>query len=127
MRTTKIFFWTTTTIIFLFEGVLPVFTFNSPLAKEGTLHLGYPLYFAHAFVVFKALGGLAIIIPQIPARVKEWAYAGFSFDFIFACISYWAVDGPHIQTFFPLIFLCLLIVSYVCHHKIVKSKKAPIS
>jgi hypothetical protein len=59
-----------------------------------------------------------LVIPQIPKRVKEWAYTGFAFDFIFASISHGAVDGINGQTFFPFVVLAILIVSYVYYHKL---------
>lgn len=71
MKTAKIIFWVATGFIFLFEGVMPVFSFQTEMAKEGLRHLGYPQYFGNAFIVFKTLGALALIIPQIPKRVKE--------------------------------------------------------
>jgi hypothetical protein len=118
MKKEKILFWTATTIIALFEGLMPALTSQTELAKEGIRHLGYPEYFGSALVVFKVLGVLALVIPQIPKRIKEWAYAGFAFDFIFATISHGAVDGMDFQTFFPLIILGILIVSYVYYHKL---------
>lgn len=122
MKKEKIIFWTATILIFLFEGVVPAFTPQTELAKEGIKHLGYPEYFGDALVVFKVLGALALVIPQIPQRVKEWAYAGFAFDFIFATISHGAVDGIDFQTFFPLIILGILIVSYIYYHKLNATK-----
>ncbi|MBB4801854.1 hypothetical protein HNP37_001915 [Flavobacterium nitrogenifigens] len=122
MKTTKIIFWTTTILIFLFEGVMPAIFSQSHEAKEGIKHLGYPEYFGNALVVFKILGVLVLIIPQIPGRIKEWAYAGFAFDFIFASISHYAVDGLHFNTFFPLIVLAVLVVSYITYHKIQRYK-----
>ncbi|MFC0780024.1 DoxX family protein [Flavobacterium sp. HJSW_4] len=122
MKTTKIIFWTTTILIFLFEGVMPALTSQTELAKEGIKHLGYPEYFGNALVVFKILGVLALIIPKVPGRIKEWAYAGFAFDFIFASISHFAVDGIGFQGFFPLIVLAVLIVSYVTYHRIHRYK-----
>ena len=122
MKKDKIIFWVTTTLIFLFEGVMPALTSQTELAKEGIKHLGYPEYFGNALVVFKVLGTLALIIPQVPKRLKEWAYAGFAFDFIFASISHFAVDGIDFQGFFPLIVLAILIVSYVTYHKIQRYK-----
>ena len=112
MKTTKIIYWVSTIIIFLMEGLIPALTSQTKLAKEGINHLGYPEYFAQTLVIFKVLGALALIIPQIPKRVKEWAYAGFTFEFIFAAISHGAVDGIHFQTFLPVIFLGILAVSY---------------
>ncbi|OAD90322.1 hypothetical protein A7A78_07185 [Aequorivita soesokkakensis] len=122
MKKDKIIFWTATILIFLFEGVMPAFTSQTELAKEGIRHLGYPEYFGNALVVFKVLGSLILIIPQLPKRVKEWAYAGFAFDFIFASISHTAVDGFTFNSIFPLIVFAVLIVSYVYYHKIYSSK-----
>ncbi|MCM4166027.1 MULTISPECIES: DoxX family protein [unclassified Arenibacter] len=118
----KIFYWSATLIIALFEGVMPALTSQTELAKEGIRHLGYPEYFGNALVVFKVLGVLVLVIPQIPKRVKEWAYAGFAFDFIFASISHAVVDGINFQTFFPLIILVILMVSYFYYHKLNPSK-----
>ncbi len=123
MKKDKIFFWTATIIIALFEGVMPALTSQTELAKEGIRHLGYPEYFGNALVVFKVLGVLAILIPQVTRRVKEWAYAGFAFNFIFAIISNWAIDGPKLLTFFPLLILAILLVSYVYYHKLNPGKE----
>jgi hypothetical protein len=117
MKKHKIIFWVTTTIIFLMEGVMPALTSQTEMAKEGIRHLGYPEYFGVMLTVFKVLGALALIIPQVPHRVKEWAYAGFGFDFISAFVSYWAVEGLNALTFFPLIFLVILIFSYISYHR----------
>ena len=118
MKKDKIIFWITTSIIFLFEGVMPALTGHTELAKEGIRHLGYPEYFGTMLTVFKVTGTLALIIPQVPARIKEWAYAGLGLEFIAAFISLWAVDGLTGITFFPLIVLGILSVSYIYYHKI---------
>ena len=118
MKNQKIIFWVTTIIIFLMEGVMPAFTSQTEMAKEGIKHLGYPEYFGNALVVFKVVGALLLIIPQVPKRIKEWAYAGFAFDFIFASISHFAVDGLNFQSFFPLIILVILLVSYYSYHQL---------
>ncbi|SFT89896.1 DoxX-like family protein [Algoriphagus locisalis] len=114
----KIIFWSATTFIFLFEGVMPALFSQSELGKEGVRHLGYPYYFGMALVIFKICGTLILIVPKFPKRFKEWAYAGFTFDFIFASISHFAVDGVVFQSFFPLIILAILMVSYVYYHKL---------
>ena len=118
MKTQKIIYWSTTGLIALFEGVMPAITSQTKLAKEGIKHLGYPEYFGDALVIFKVLGVLALIIPKVPTRIKEWAYAGFAFDFIFAAISHGAVDGINFQTFFPFIILGILLLSYFSYHKL---------
>ena len=118
MKSTKIIYWATTTLIFLFEGLMPALTSQTEMAKEGLNHLGYPAYFGLALVVFKVLGTLALIIPQVPKTLIEWAYAGFVFDFIFAAISHWAVDGFGMDAVFPLIIMAVLLVSYRGYHQL---------
>ena len=120
MKKDKIIFWTTTSIIFLFEGVMPALTSQTEMAKEGIKHLGYPDYFGTMLAIFKVLGALALIIPQIPARIKEWAYAGFTFSLIAACVSNCAVTGVNGMAFFPIIILAILVVSYIYFHKLNK-------
>jgi hypothetical protein len=119
-KTTKIIYWISTGIIFLFEGLMPALTGHTELAKEGIRHLGYPEYFGTMLIFFKVAGSISIVIPAIPNRIKEWAYAGFCFDFISAFISHWVVDGFGGMTVFPLIVLVILVISYVQHNKLHK-------
>ena len=118
MKTNKIIFWITTSIIIIMEGVIPAFTYDSELAKQGISHLGYPLYFGNVLVAFKILGAIALLLPNIPVRIKEWVYAGFMCTFLFASISYIVVDGFGFFAMFPLIFLVILGISYITYHKI---------
>ncbi len=118
MKQTKLIYWISTSLIFIMEGVLPALTSQTELAKQGISHLGYPSYFGDALVVFKVLGALALIIPVAPKRIKELAYAGFVFDFVFASISHFAIDGINFQSFFPLIFLAILVGSYLSYQKL---------
>lgn len=124
MKKNKVIYWTATILIALFEGVMPALTSQTELAKQGIKHLGYPEYFGNALVVFKILGVLLIVIPQVPKQVKEWAYAGFAFTFVFATISHLAVDGINGQAFFPLIIFGILAVSYIYNHKLNSNNKA---
>ena len=119
-RSDKIIFWVTTGLIFLVESVMPGLTFNTELAKQGIAHLGYPDYFRLELTFFKVLGGLALIIPSIPARIKEWAYFGFVLDFVSAFLGHVIIDGFDGQAMFPLLMLVILIISYVYYHKISK-------
>jgi hypothetical protein len=119
MKGIKITYWITTSLIVAFEGVLPALTWNTPLAKQGIAHLQYPEYFGAALVLFKVLGAITLIFPQLSRKLKEWAYAGFTFDFIFASISHGAIDGlGNFNTWFPLIVLAILLISYRCFNKI---------
>ena len=84
----------------------------------GTKALGYPDYFAYSLVIAKILGVIAITLPKIPSRIKEWAYAGLAFTLIFAFISHSCVDKNIGNMIMPLVFLCILSVSYIYYRKI---------
>jgi len=84
---------------------------GSPPAVQGFAHVGYPQQLRVLLGVAKLLGAIALVIPGWP-RLKEWAYAGFTFAWIAAFFAhYLAKDGG--QAFMPLILLALLAVSYV--------------
>ena len=118
MKKQKILFWVSTSIIFLFEGVLVALTANSKMAIDGITHLGYPIYFVTMLAVFKIVGCIVLIVPRVPSRYKEWAYAGFGIDFISALVSIIAVEGLVGATLLPIAFICILIVSYTNYHKL---------
>ena len=121
-KKTKIIYWSATTVVFLFEGLLPALTSNSQLAVEGIRHLGYPDYFRVMLTFFKVAGALVLILPFIKGAIKEWAYAGMGITMSSAFISHWAVDGFSGQTIFPLIFLAILLTSYFSYQKIRKNQ-----
>jgi DoxX-like protein len=112
MKKIKIFYWVSTIIIFLFQGVMPALTSHTEMAKEGIRHLGYPEYFSVMLAVFKVAGSIVILLPWFSNTLKEWAYAGFTFDFLAASISNSIVDGFGMGTWFPLIVLVILMISY---------------
>jgi len=118
MKTTKITYWTATIIIFLLDGLMPALTSNTELAKQGISHLGYPDYFRVLLTVFKIIGAILLIVPAVKGRVKEWAYAGFSFNFVSAAVSHWVVDGFDGQVIFPIVAFAILAVSYVSYTKL---------
>lgn len=125
MKTTKIIYWTSTILIFLFDGVMPALTFNTELARQGISHLGYPDYFRVMLTCFKITGSVLLVLPVIKSRYKEWVYAGFGFNFISAAVSHWAVDGFGGQVIFPLVAFGILSVSYIFFHKMKSEAAAP--
>jgi hypothetical protein len=120
MKKNKIIFWTATIIIALMEAVMPIGTwiFAPEFMTIGTKALGYPDYFAYSLVIAKILGVIAITLPKIPSRIKEWAYAGLAFTLIFAFISHSCVDKNIGNMIMPLVFLGILSVSYIYYRKI---------
>ncbi len=122
MKKQKIIFWTTTIIIFIFEGVIPALTSQTDVAKEGIRHLGYPDYFGILLTLFKVAGSVGLIFAR--GRVREWVYAGFGFDFTFALLSLVIVDGITPLVILPLVCMILLVLSYRSYTKIQTLKRA---
>lgn len=108
----KITFWVATGLIAalcLFSG----FTYlsGSPQSVQGFAHVGYPQQLRIILGIAKPLGAIALVVPGF-GRLKEWAYAGFTFAWICATIAHYrAGDGP--VAFAPLILLILLVISYL--------------
>lgn len=126
MKKYRIIYWISTVIIFLFEGVMPALTFQTDMAKEGIRHLGFPEYFGVQLAICKVLGALVLIIPGIPPRYKEWAYAGFGISMISAFVAHVAVDGFSAMSCFPLLVLAILATSYICFHKLLNAKNSAV-
>jgi hypothetical protein len=118
MKKIKILYWITTIIIFLFEGVMPALTSNSQLAIDGIKHLGYPDYFRIMLTCFKVAGAIVLILPMAKGAIKEWAYAGFTFNMIAACVSNWAVFGFGGEAIAPIVVLAILLTSYFSYKKL---------
>jgi DoxX-like family len=114
MKKHKIIFWIATTLILSWEGVMPLGTllFAPQYATVGTKALGYPDYFAYALIICKVLGVITIALPRVPEKFKEWAYAGLTFNLIFAVISHAVVDRNIGFIIFPLVVMSILAVSY---------------
>lgn len=119
MKKNNIIFWVSTSIIFLWEGLMPMSTllFASEYFNAGTKPLGYPDYFAYALIICKFLGSSAIMLPKLPAKIREWAYAGLTFELIFAAFSHLVIDGNVGFILLPLMIFGFLIVSYIYDKK----------
>jgi uncharacterized membrane protein YphA (DoxX/SURF4 family) len=77
--------------------------------------LGYPLYVMKILGFAKVLGGIAILTGRFP-RLKEWAYAGFAFDFLGAAASH-ALAGDAKGAVAPIGFFIVLMISYALWYK----------
>ncbi len=120
MKTTKIIYWITTSIICLFAST--AIFMNSKMAIESTTHLGIPRWLGLEVSIGQLIGLVLLIVPAVPARLKEWAYVGFGILYITATIAHIAVGDPFSNTIMAIIFFGLLLVSYTSFHKIQAAK-----
>ena len=78
---------------------------------QGIATLGYPPYLMTILGTAKVLGVLALLAPGRPL-LKEWAYAGFTFNLLGATLSHIFVGDPASETVRPALVLVLAIASY---------------
>ena len=116
-KKTKIIYWVTTGLLALF--ILPgIFFMNSPMALEGTRHLGLPNWLHIEVGIAQFIGGLILILPFFGRRLKEWAYVGVGIVYLSALIAHLSVDGIIGMSFLPIVFFALLVCSYIYFRKI---------
>jgi hypothetical protein len=120
MKTTKIIYWVTTSIICLFAS--SAIFMNSEMAIEGTKHVGIPRWLGLEISIGQLIGLVLLIVPAVPARVKEWAYVGFGILYISAAVAHIAINDPLGNTIMAIVFFGLLLVSYSSFHKLQKAK-----
>lgn len=77
-------------------------------------HLGYPPYLLVFLGTAKILGVVAVLLPRLP-RVKEWAFAGLTFDVTGALYSHLSVGDPPSVWAVPVMALTLAGGSYVAY------------
>ena len=108
----KIAYWLTTGIMAALS-LFAAFSYLSgdPKAVEGFAHLGYPQQLRIMLGAAKGLGAVVLVIPGC-GRLKEWAYAGFTFAWIAAAVAHWLAHERG-EAAMALLLLVFLLVSYV--------------
>jgi len=87
-------FWLATGLFCLQIGFTAYAQLSLPQVADAFTHLGFPSYFRVELSWAKLVGVVVLLAPLVPARLKEWAYAGFAFDIASAVIAHVAVgDG----------------------------------
>jgi hypothetical protein len=110
-RTT--FYWLLTglfCLVFAFGGFMHLT--RADQMAEGMKVLGYPAYVMTILGVAKLLGVVALLAPGRPL-LKEWAYAGFTFDLGGATVSHVFVGDPLSEILPPIVLLGVGAASYL--------------
>lgn len=117
MKKINILYWVFNILLIPTFGIGSVVAlFGSPAQEELLAQLGYPSYFLVLISISKILALLAIFFLK-NSRIKEWAYAGLTFDVIAAIYSLLATFGDPTMIIIPILALCFVWGSYYCHHK----------
>lgn len=87
-------FWISTVLFALQMTFTAYAQLRLPQVAETFAHLGFPAYFRIGLSWAKLVGVVILIVPMAPARLKEWAYAGFAITLVSALLAHLAVgDG----------------------------------
>jgi hypothetical protein len=105
-------YWTVTTVMaaFMLMASIPD-VLRIPQAGAIFAHLGYPAYLLPFLGTAKILG-VGAVLATGSSRLKEWAYAGLTFDLVGAWYSHLAVGDPPNVWVMPAIGLLLVAASY---------------
>lgn len=87
-------YWLFTALFCLQIGFTAFAQLRLPQVAQAFTHLGFPAYFRVELSWAKFIG-VAVLLAPVPARLKEWAYAGFAITLVSALIAHFSVgDGP---------------------------------
>jgi hypothetical protein len=92
-------FWIATALLCLQMGFTAYAQLQLPQVAEAFTRLGFPAYF-RVELSWAKLFGIVLLLAPVPARLKEWAYAGFAITLGSALIAHLAVgEGPEAWSF----------------------------
>lgn len=110
--TKKIIYWVLTGIVALMMIMSAVMYLTNPEIAQNLTKMGFQDFFRIELAIAKAIGAVVLLIPVIPARIREWAFAGFAITFISAFVAHVSMGDPTSMTVMPLIMLVILSISH---------------
>lgn len=88
-------FWISTVLFALQISFTAYAQLRLPQVAQAFTHLGFPAWFRIELSWAKLAGVAALLIPMVPARLKEWAYAGFAITLVSALMAHLSIgEGP---------------------------------
>ncbi len=116
MKRDRIIYWIATGLLCALALMSAgMYFFNYEMVSATFTKLGFPTYIIYPLAVAKILGVIAILTKQ-SRFPKEWAYAGFFYDFVLAFSAHLAIgDGEHLPAGVAIV---LLILSYIYDRKV---------
>jgi hypothetical protein len=112
-RKLRLIYWLSTPIFLVLQGwAASQYLLEAPRMTATITGLGYPIYFMHMLGVAKLLG-IAAIASGVSRPLKEWAYAGFTFDVCAAFVSHLSIGDSPLVALVPAAFFVLQLSSYL--------------
>lgn len=113
-------FWIATAIFCLHLSFTAYYElFLLPDAAQAFARLGFPADFFRIELSWaKVAGVVALLIPGLPSRLKEWAYAGFAFNLVSAWIAHASTHDIPLSFVPSTIAGIFWLASYVLWHRL---------
>lgn len=126
MKKINILYWIFTGLLvalMLMSGIQNLLSTEASV-KLVSEQLKYPAYFIPFIGLAKTLGAIVVLIPGYP-RIKEWIYAGFTYDLTAALYSTISIGESFAMWWPMLLFFVILAGSYIYYHKRLKAAGSP--
>jgi len=94
-KTTTIVYWIATALLCLQLSFTAYAQLRLPQVAEAFRHLGFHADSFRVELSWAKILGVVVLLAPVPARLKEWAYAGFAITLVSALIAHFSAgDGP---------------------------------
>jgi DoxX-like family len=91
-KSTTILFWGFTAV-FCLEMCFTAYYELLPQGAQAFARLGFTSgYFRLELSLAKLVGVAVLLLPMVPARIKEWAYTGFAINLVSAIIAHLSIS-----------------------------------
>ena len=101
---------------------------KNPATYPKTIRMGYPPYFITLLGVAKLIGSAVFLVPMF-RRLREWVFAAFTIDVIFAFVSGYTIQSYGDCMKAVVVFIILMLAYWlfidiertVSHNRLIKA------
>ncbi|HEX3986018.1 MAG TPA: DoxX family protein [Acidobacteriaceae bacterium] len=124
-RAMRVLFWVITAI-FCLEMCFTAYFELLPQGAQAFARLGFPnSFFRFELSLAKLVGVAVLLVPMIPARLKEWAYAGFAINLVSAMIAHASISDRPLAFVPSTLTAGLWAASYFLWHRVRDGRTDP--
>jgi len=96
-KSTATIYWISTALFCLQIGFTAYAQLRLPQVAQMFTHLGVPATWFRVELSWAKFLGVLLLLAPVPARLKEWSYAGFAITLASALIAHFSLgDGPQV-------------------------------
>ena len=93
-RAATIIYWIFTALFCLQMSFTAYAQLRLPQVAQAFIHLGFSNSWFRMELSWAKLLGVVVLLAPVPARLKEWAYAGFAITLVSALIAHFSAGDP---------------------------------